>query len=110
MAVAQKPPEATPVPSGVPKTGYMSEVMAKVAAHNIAAEITGGRPKEKPFAKIPALCIMDAGKQGVILLSDRIFRPRRIELLIPGPWSHWAKIAFEKYYMWKMRTGRSYLP
>ncbi len=110
VAVAIKPPFTTPVPTGVPKTGYMSEVMAKVAAHNIAAAITGGEPKELPFGKINALCIMDAGKQGVILISDHVFRPRRFELLIPGPWSHWAKLAFEKYYMWKMQTGRSNLP
>ncbi len=110
VAVAVKAPGPTPVPCGVPKTGYMSEVMARVAAHNIAADITGGKPKELPFSEIQALCIMDAGTQGVIMLSDHVFRPRRYELLVPGPWSHWAKLAFERYYMWKMRTGRSYLP
>jgi sulfide:quinone oxidoreductase len=110
VAVAVAPPEPTPVPCGVPKTGYMSEVMAKTAAHNIAAAITGGEPKELPFADIKALCVMDAGSQGVVLLSERIFKPRKIELLIPGPWSHWVKVLFEKYYLWKMRTGRSYLP
>jgi sulfide:quinone oxidoreductase len=110
VAVAVSPPGPTPVPCGVPKTGYMSEVMAKVAAHNIAVKFTGGEPKELPFPDIRALCIMDAGKQGVIMVSNRIFAPRKYELLIPGPWSHWAKILFEKYYMWKMRTGRVYLP
>ncbi len=110
VAVAVKPPAETPVPCGVPKTGYMSEVMAKVAAHNIVADITGGEPKELPFGKIPALCIMDAGTQGVVMLSDCVFAPRRFEVMVPGPWSHWAKLAFEKYYLWKMWTGRSYLP
>jgi len=110
VAVAVKPPTLTPVPCGVPKTGYMSEVMAGVAAHNIAAAIMGKAPKALPFPDIKALCIMDAGKQGVILLSDRIFAPRKHELLIPGPWSHWAKLWFEKYFLWKMRTGRVYLP
>jgi len=110
VAVAVKPPAPTPVPCGVPKTGYMSEVMAKVAAHNIVAEITRKPPKELPFPDIRALCIMDAGKQGVILISNRIFPPRKYEILIPGPWSHWAKIMFEKYYLWKMQTGRVYLP
>lgn len=110
VAVAVKPPGPTPVPCGVPKTGYMSEVMAEIAAHNVAAEITGKPPKELPFPDINALCIMDAGKQGVIMISDRIFRPRKYEILIPGPWSHWAKVLFEKYYLWKMRTGRVHLP
>ncbi len=110
VAVAVKPPEATPVPCGVPKTGYMSEVMAKTAAHNIAVAIKGGTPRELPFADIKALCVMDAGSQGVVLVANRIFKPRRFELLIPGPWSHWVKVLFEKYYLWKMRTGRSWLP
>jgi sulfide:quinone oxidoreductase len=41
VAVAVKPPPGPPtaVPCGVPKTGYMSEVMAKIAAHNIVADI-----------------------------------------------------------------------
>ena len=95
---------------GRPKTGWMSEVMAKVAAHNIAAEITGKPPKELPFPNINALCVMDAGQQGVIMLSDRVFRPRKYEILIPGPSSHWAKLVFEKYYLWKMRSGLVELP
>ncbi|MFN3477307.1 MAG: NAD(P)/FAD-dependent oxidoreductase, partial [Candidatus Methylomirabilales bacterium] len=42
VAVAVRSPQPTPVPTGVPKTGYVSEVMAKVAAQNIAAAIKGG--------------------------------------------------------------------
>lgn len=111
VAVAVKPPGKTPVPCGVPKTGYMSEVMAKVAAHNIIYNITGEKKTEElPFPNIRGLCIMDAGKQGVVMISDHIFAPRKYELLIPGPWSHWAKIIFEKYYMWKLKKGMTYLP
>ena len=109
--MAVKPPGVTAVPCGVPKTGYMSEVMAKVAAHNIIYNITGqNKTEELPFPNIQGLCIMDAGKQGVIMISDHIFAPRRYQLLIPGPWSHWAKIIFEKYYMWKLKKGLTYLP
>jgi sulfide:quinone oxidoreductase len=111
VAVAVKPPGMTAVPCGVPKTGYMSEVMAKVAAHNIIYNITGqNKTEELPFPNIQGLCIMDAGKQGVIMISDHIFAPRRYQLLIPGPWSHWAKIIFEKYYIWKLKKGLTYLP
>ena len=53
---------------------------------------------------------MDAGQQGVIMVSDRVFRPRKYEILIPGPWSHWAKLVFEKYYLWKMRSDLVELP
>lgn len=127
VAVAVKPPPGPPppVPCGVPKTGYMSEVMAKVAAHNIVADIESRdnnrepasfssdhhhHHEELPFPQIHGLCIMDAGKQGVIMISDRIFAPRKYQILIPGPWSHWAKILFEKYYLWKMKHGVTYLP
>lgn len=127
VAVAVKPPPGppTPVPCGVPKTGYMSEVMAKVAAHNIVADIEDRdnnnhesvasshldhHHEELPFPKIHGLCIMDAGKQGVIMVSDHIFAPRKFQILIPGPWSHWAKILFENYYLWKMKHGVTYLP
>jgi sulfide:quinone oxidoreductase len=110
VAVAVKPPEPTPIPTGVPKTGYMSELMGKVAAHNIAAAITGDEPRELPFAELHALCILDAGRQGMIMATDRIFAPREHELLLSGPWSHWGKLLFEKYYLRRLKTGRTYLP
>ncbi len=110
VAVQVKPPQPTEVPTGVPKTGWMAEAMAKVAAHNIAAAITGGEPRELPFGDIRPLCIMDAGTQGMIIGLDRVFKPRKFELMIPGPWSHWAKLGFEHYYMTKMRNGLVQLP
>jgi NADH dehydrogenase FAD-containing subunit len=110
VAVQVKPPEPTEVPTGVPKTGWMAEVMAKVAAHNIAADITGGQPRELPFGDIRPLCIMDAGTQGMIIGLDKVFKPRKFELMIPGPWSHWAKLGFEHYYMTKMKNGLVQLP
>lgn len=110
VAIAVAPPAATEVPTGVPKTGYMAEVMGHLVAHNIAAEITGSAPKERPFGDINALCILDAGDSGVIMVTDKIFAPRKTEMLIPGPWAHWAKLAFEKYFLWKMRHGAVYMP
>jgi hypothetical protein len=68
------------------------------------------RPRKQPFGKILGLCILDAGNQGIVMTTDHIFRPRKVELLIPGPWSHWAKLAFEKYYLWRMKGGYTYLP
>lgn len=110
VAVAIAPPEPTEIPTGVPKTGYMSEVMGHLVAHNIAAQISGTPPEQKRFGDINALCILDAGDSGVIMVTDKIFKPRKMELLIPGPWAHWGKLAFEKYFMWKMRHGAVYLP
>jgi sulfide:quinone oxidoreductase len=36
--------------------------------------------------------------------------PRKHELLIPGPQADWAKLAFEKYYIWKMKNGYISMP
>lgn len=86
--------------------------MAKVAAHNIASSNRGkveSDLKDLPFAEINVLCVLGAGKQGVIMISDHIFVPRKYQMFIPSPWSHWAKILFEKYYLWKMRKGFMYL-
>jgi sulfide:quinone oxidoreductase len=110
VAVQIKPEAPTEIPTGVPKTGWMSEVMGKVAAHNVVVAIQGGEPRKLPFADIKPLCIMDAGSQGMIIVLDRVFRPRRYEIMIPGPWSHWAKLAFEKYYLTRIKHGLVYLP
>lgn len=105
VAVAVHPPESTPVPTGVPKTGYLSEEMARVAAHNIATAIQGGPEIRLPFGAIDAKCILDAGSTGIIMSSDRILAPRKHTWLIPGPEAHWAKVAFERYFLATRRRG-----
>lgn len=111
VAVQVQVPWQTPVAIGVPKTGFPAEVMAKVAAHNIASKIRGEEPhEEKEFGKIPAICVMDAGNMGVMILSDSMLPPHKHEALIPGPQAHWAKLAFEKYFLWKMRHGYVNMP
>jgi sulfide:quinone oxidoreductase len=85
--------------------------MAHVAATNIASQIRGEEPtKEENFADIPAVCIMDAGNNGVVILADKMLPPRKHGVMIPGPQSHAAKIAFEKYFLWKARHGYVKLP
>jgi sulfide:quinone oxidoreductase len=108
VAVAVAPPAPCEAGCAVPKTGYISEVMAHTAAKNIAASIEGRPLTPKPDADLDAKCILDAGNMGIIMYTDRVYAPtrRRWQTLIPGPWAHWAKLAFERYYLWKMRTGR----
>jgi sulfide:quinone oxidoreductase len=96
---------------GVPKTGFPVETMARVAAANIAAQIRGQEPsREETFADIPAVCIMDAGNNGVVILADHMLPPRKRAVMIPGPQSHLAKLAFERYFLWKTRNGYVNLP
>jgi hypothetical protein len=36
--------------------------------------------------------------------------PRKHGVMIPGPQNHAATIAFEKYFLWKMKNGYERLP
>jgi len=111
IAAAVEVPWQTAVPVGIPKTGYPTEVQAHTAARNIAAQIRGEAPEHrKTFADIRAVCVMDAGNNGVIILADKMLPPRKHGLLIPGPQAHALKLGFEKYFLWKARHGYVQLP
>lgn len=105
VAVDMPPPDQTAVPCNVPKTGYLSEQMAEVVAHNIAATINGEKMISLPPGSIDAKCVLDAGNTGIIMSADHFLEPRKHAWLIPGPEAHWAKLAFEKYFLATHRHG-----
>jgi sulfide:quinone oxidoreductase len=111
VGAAVQAPWHTSYPIGVPKTGFPTETMAKTAAANIAARVRGEVSEERhAFGEIPAVCIMDAGNNGVLILGDHMLPPRRAAVMIPGPQVHLAKLAFERYFLWKSRNGLVQLP
>jgi sulfide:quinone oxidoreductase len=105
VAVSLPAPVKTQIPCGVPKTGYLSEEMAKVVAGNIVAAINKQQMVALPPAQIDAKCVMDAGDSGIIMSSDHYLEPRAQVWLIPGPEAHWAKLAFEKYFLTAHKLG-----
>jgi sulfide:quinone oxidoreductase len=105
VCVAIPPVEKTPVPLGTPKTGYMIESMVTATVHNIHSELTGNPPTSK--ATWNAICLADFGEGGVAFVAMPQIPPRNVNWFSEGKWVHVAKIAFEKYFIRKMKRGTS---
>ena len=105
VCVAIPPVEATPVPTGTPKTGYMIESMMTAIAHNLKADIEGG--EASAVGTWSAICLADMGDTGAAFVAIPQIPPRNVTWFKKGKWVHVAKIAFEKYFMHKMKTGSS---
>ncbi len=103
VCVAIPPVEATPIPVGAPKTGYMIETMVTAVAHNIRALLDGREPANKPT--LDAVCLADLGDRGAAFVASPQIPPRNINWFVKGWWVHWAKVAFEKYFIRKMKIG-----
>ncbi|MDE1938375.1 MAG: NAD(P)/FAD-dependent oxidoreductase [Alphaproteobacteria bacterium] len=105
VCVAIAPVGPTPVPVGVPKTGFMIESMVTATAHNIGALLKGAEVTEE--ASWNAICLADFGDGGVAFVAEPQIPPRNLNWSSKGRWVHYAKIAFEKYFMRKVRRGES---
>jgi sulfide:quinone oxidoreductase len=105
VCIAIPPVEATPVPVGVPKTGFMIESMVTATAHNIRALIDGREPDEE--ATNNAVCLADFGDRGVAFVALPQLPPRNVNWSSSGRWVHWGKLLFERYFMRKVRRGVS---
>lgn len=105
VCVAIPPVEATPVATGAPKTGFMIESMVTTIVENIGAELAG---KPATFEGTwNAVCLADMGDTGAAFVALPQIPPRNVTWTKMGKWVHYAKIAFEKYFLYKMRNGTS---
>jgi sulfide:quinone oxidoreductase len=105
VCVAIPPVEVTPVATGTPKTGYMIESMVGAIAHNIADELGGKKADAKGTWN--AICLADMGDTGAAFVALPQIPPRNVNWFKKGKWVHLAKIAFEKYFMRKIKKGTS---
>ena len=105
VCIAIPPVEATPVPTGAPKTGYMIESMVTAIVQNIAEEVKGGQPTH--VGTWNAICLADMGDTGAAFVALPQIPPRNVNWFKKGKWVHYAKIAFEKYFLQKMKRGSS---
>ncbi len=105
VCVAIPPTGKTPVPVGVPKTGFMIESMVTAVAQNLRQLLAGQVPTHE--ATWNAICLADFGDGGVAFIAQPQIPPRNINWASSGKWVHLAKIGFEKYFLHKVKSGKS---
>ena len=101
--------ETTLVPTGAPKTGYLIESQGTAAVKNIREMIDHENDSVKPELRnrplLNGLCITDFGSDGAIFLTSPQYPPRRMDVTLHGKAAVLAKIAFEKYFLYKVESG-----
>jgi sulfide:quinone oxidoreductase len=105
VCVAIPPVGKTPLPVGVPKTGFMIESMVTATAENVGALLKGEEPRA--IATWNAVCLADFGDEGIAFVAQPQIPPRNVNWSSSGKWVHMAKVGFEKYFLRKIRHGQS---
>ena len=105
VCVAIPPVGKTPVPVGVPKTGFMIESMVTASAENLRQMLDGQAPTHE--ATWNAICLADFGDGGVAFIAQPQIPPRNLNWAAEGGWVHLAKVGFEKYFIGKIKRGES---
>ena len=105
VCVAIPPLAPTPVACGVPKSGFMIESMVTATAHNIFNLVRGKEPDQ--VGTWNAICLADFGDGGIAFVAQPQIPPRNVNWSASGKWVHLAKVGFEKYFIRKLRQGKS---
>ena len=105
VCIAIPPTGPTPVPVGVPKTGFMIESMVSAISANLKQILDGEAPSFE--ASWNAICLADFGDGGVAFMAQPQIPPRNINWSASGRWVHAAKVAFEGYFLHKVRKGQA---
>lgn len=105
VCIAISPLEVTPVPTGIPKTGYMIESMVSATVENIAQMLAGQEPSHT--ATWNAICLADMGDSGIAFVAMPQIPPRNVTWARQAKWVHTAKVMFEKYHLRKVKTGKT---
>ncbi len=84
VCVAIPPVGPTPLPVGVPKTGYMIESMVTATVSNIKLQIAGAELTHK--ATWNAFCLADFGDRGVAFMAVPQIPPRNVNWSGSGKW------------------------
>ncbi len=79
--------------------------MATAAAENIRDMVEGRDPSHE--ATWNAVCLADFGDTGVAFVAQPQIPPRNVNWSSQGKWVHAAKVGFEKYFLHKIRQGKS---
>lgn len=91
---------ALPDGLALPKAGVFAEAQAKVVARTIAHRAAGG-PRPDPFDGY-GRCFLEVGAGAAGAVEGNFYASRRrITMKQPSLIWHWAKLAFEKYWLWR---------
>lgn len=93
-------------PSWRAKQGHLAEVMAKVAAANVAAAVAGRPERESYLPHVGITCLMDMGNGAAY-----VHRDEKKEQLVPLPViGHWMKKGWGSYFSLSKRRLVPRLP
>ncbi|MDQ7018820.1 MAG: FAD-dependent oxidoreductase [Robiginitomaculum sp.] len=86
-----------PGPGWMPKQAHMADLQADAAANNLVDELNGKTPSEEFRTEL--VCLIDSMDKGAL-----VYRTEKRQFMLPPlRVGHWAKRAFERQYLKRLR-------